>query len=164
MWLSSLISGIVFIALRTCFKPQIKLDIIPERKQVPNVDTIITIKTTMDFFTVCFVPLLLVIYLCVPPNLAKHSIFFAEVYVIGISSFLSTIFSILVIFLDYTKGSALKKKIAPILIKVLCHFIFLIIPLINIAVFVYCMVFIDTPMHDNPLTNFVVFYSILCIG
>lgn len=50
VFLGTLGSNVVFIALRTCFHHKIQLDVIPERKQLPGVDTIIAIQEVSNAF------------------------------------------------------------------------------------------------------------------
>lgn len=51
-----LISNIVFIAIRSCVRHKLQLDLIDEKKQLPNVDTIIAISEVANAFNAQFVP------------------------------------------------------------------------------------------------------------
>ena len=60
-----LISNIVFIAIRSCVRHKLQLDLIDEKKQLPNVDTIIAISEVANAFNAQFVPLAVNNYLSV---------------------------------------------------------------------------------------------------
>ncbi len=44
VFISTLVSNVVFIMLRSCIRNMLQLDMIDEKRQLPNVDTIISIS------------------------------------------------------------------------------------------------------------------------
>jgi hypothetical protein len=50
VFLGTLISNSLFIAIRTLFRHKIQLDSIPLKKQIPNIDTIIAIVEVSNAF------------------------------------------------------------------------------------------------------------------
>ncbi len=44
VFISTLVSNVVFIMIRSCIRNKLQLDMIDEKRQLPNVDTIISIS------------------------------------------------------------------------------------------------------------------------
>ena len=51
VFLGSIFSNIVFIVLRTLCHSKIQLDNIPQRKQLPDIDTVLAISEVANAFT-----------------------------------------------------------------------------------------------------------------
>lgn len=56
VFLGTLISNAVFIALRSFVRHKIQLDHIPEKKQLPNIDTILAIVEVANSFNAQIIP------------------------------------------------------------------------------------------------------------
>jgi hypothetical protein len=56
--MSTIFSNALFIALRTCFRHKIQLDEVPEKKQLPNMDTIVAIVEVSNAFNAQCIPFL----------------------------------------------------------------------------------------------------------
>jgi hypothetical protein len=48
--MSTLVSNVVFILIRSCIKHKLQLDAIDEKRQLPNVDTIIAVSEVANAF------------------------------------------------------------------------------------------------------------------
>ena len=58
-----LISNAFFLALRSCVRHKLQLDNIPDRKKLPNIDTVIAIKELTNAFNAQMTPLVVSIYI-----------------------------------------------------------------------------------------------------
>lgn len=56
VFLGTILANMLFIMLRTCIRHKIQLDQVPERKQLPQIDTIVAIKEVSDAFCQQVVP------------------------------------------------------------------------------------------------------------
>lgn len=63
VFLGTLLSNALFLALRSCFRHKIQMDIIPEKKQLPNVDTIMAIVEVANAFNAQCIPLVVSAFL-----------------------------------------------------------------------------------------------------
>lgn len=62
-FLAIIISNILFLAFRSCFHHKIQLDKVPERKQLPNIDTIIAVQEVANAFNSMWVPTIISVVL-----------------------------------------------------------------------------------------------------
>lgn len=63
VFLGTIVSNMIFLLFRTFIRHKIQLDRIPERKQLPNVDTIISIMEVSNAFGAQLTPLLVSIFI-----------------------------------------------------------------------------------------------------
>lgn len=63
-----LVSNATFLAIRACVKHKLQLDDIPERKKLPNVDTIMAIQEVANAFNAQMVPFIISTFLYIVPN------------------------------------------------------------------------------------------------
>ena len=63
-----LLSNAFFLAIRSCVRHTLQLDDIPDRKKLPNVDTIIAIVEVANAFNAQMVPFLVCAFLYFAPN------------------------------------------------------------------------------------------------
>ena len=63
VFLGTILSNMIFLIFRTFIRHKIQLDTIPERKQLPNVDTIISIMDVSNAFGAQLTPLLCSIFI-----------------------------------------------------------------------------------------------------
>lgn len=68
VFLGTLLSNVVFLAMRTCCTHKIQLDEIPERKQLPGIDTIIAVQEVASAFGAQFIPLVVSLFMFLQPN------------------------------------------------------------------------------------------------
>lgn len=50
VFISTLVSNMLFIGIRSCVRHKLQLDIIDEKRQLPNVDTIIAVSEVANAF------------------------------------------------------------------------------------------------------------------
>jgi hypothetical protein len=68
VFLGTLFSNALFIALRSCFTHQIQIETVPERKQLPGIDTILAIVDVANAFNAQIIPLVVSCYIYIQPN------------------------------------------------------------------------------------------------
>jgi hypothetical protein len=69
VWFSIIFSNIAFLALRSCFKHKIDIDLLmDDRVKLPTIDTIVALTTVANTFHSDLVPGLVTSVLCYSPS------------------------------------------------------------------------------------------------
>jgi hypothetical protein len=107
------------------------LDRVPERKQLPNIDTIIAIQEVANAFNACWVPFFMSIfnYMLKYYNLDPVLVF--QLSMIMISNSISAPCITILVFIHWKKGPEWWLKISPKIYFTFLILIFMILPLIN---------------------------------
>lgn len=67
-FICTIISNVLFLALRSCIHHKIQLDKVPERKQLPAIDTIVAITEVAAAFNSVWIPFLVSMVIFLAPN------------------------------------------------------------------------------------------------
>lgn len=127
-FLSIIISNVMFLFFRTVLHHKIQLDKVPERKQLPAVDTIVAIKEVSNSFNAMFIPASMsTLLLFVNDNLIQ-SVLFPLLAAIYFSNVLGGICIFTMIFVHWKKGAPWWTRISPVLYVCLLYFSFVIMP------------------------------------
>lgn len=96
-WVSVVFSNILFLAIRSCTRHKIQLDKVPQRLQLPGVDTIVAIKDVAGDFNSHSIPLFM-----------SWAVIFDSWYypilVIRFANLISVILITILIFVSWKKG------------------------------------------------------------
>lgn len=99
-WLAILgimITNIVFLILRSCFRHKLQLDKVPAKKQIPNQDTILALKMLINIYMSFQVPCIITTYL------ARLNIHF-DFWWINLGTNLENLGILFVLFVHWRKG------------------------------------------------------------
>lgn len=128
----TLISNIIFLCIRSLVRHKIQFDVLPERKQLPTIDTIFAIIDVSNAFTGQLVPLLAGLWLNDLYNI--HSDKFSwSLALILISNVISVICITVMVFVSYKKGPKWWTKISISVFRKLVLTNYVIVPVTNIA-------------------------------
>lgn len=161
---ATLISNVVFIMVRSCVRHKIQLDQVPERKQLPNVDTIIAIKEVVDAFCAQLVPFFVSMLIFFQPNGTNTGQLFWQLELILVSNLLSVAAISFLVFVHWKKGPRWWKAISHKVFTVLLLTNYIFIPGTNILV---SFIFIFNPSVDlkqEPVESYVVFFMVICFS
>lgn len=140
VFLATLISNGLFIVLRTCMRHKIQLDQIPERKQLPGVDTIIAIQEVVNAFNAQVIPLIVSCFLFFQSNDTNSGQLFWQLELILFSNIIAAFCITFLIFVHWKKGSEMWLKISYIVFYVLLLTNYVILPMVNVLISVFFMV------------------------
>jgi hypothetical protein len=110
VFLGTILSNMIFIAIRTIVKHKIVLDHVPERKRLPNIDTILAIRDVANVFNVHMIPLCCSVFIFNEVDTEMHISF--ELQLIGASNIVSVFLALLLIFVNWKEGSHVWLKYA----------------------------------------------------
>lgn len=163
VFISTLVSNMVFIAIRTCVRHKLQLDLIDEKRQLPNVDTIIAASEVANAFNAQFVPWAVNNFLSFSPTTKdqKGDLAF-ELQTILASNYISLFAITFLIFAPWKKGPECYLKFSPVLFYSMMYLNYVILPLFNFVLFIYYTADPRFDLKAFPLESWIVFFSIIC--
>lgn len=159
-----LLSNATFLAIRSCIRHKIQLDEIPERKKLPNVDTILAIQEVANAFNAQMVPFIVSAFLYIQPNGTNGGFLFVQLTIILASNMISLFCITYLIFIPWKKGPAWYVKNSHVIVYILLMANYLVIPIGNLGI---AMFFIIDPAYDlknETVQSWVVFFNIVCVS
>jgi len=162
VFVGTLISNILFIALRTQIRHKIQLDRVPEKKQLPDIDTIIAIQEVANAFGAQMIPLVVGLYIYCQPNNTNHPPLYWELKMILFSNLLSAICITYLIFVPWKKGPAWYLKHSHKVFFVLLVTNYLVLPIINNIAFIYFIFLPTVDLKKEAIESYIVFFNVVC--
>jgi hypothetical protein len=107
-----LTSNVFFILIRSCIRHKLQLDQIDEKRQLPNVDTIIAVSEVANAFHAQFVPCFVNTFLKFTPT-GDNSGLETQLSIIFVSNYLSLLAIVFLIFVPWKKGPDIYLKVSP---------------------------------------------------
>ena len=153
----------MYLALRSCFRTQIVLDQKDEKRQLPNVDTVIASQEVVNAFNAQFVPFFVNNFFYIVPT-GNNGALQAQLTIILLSNSTSLCAIIFLIFVPWKKGPELYLKISPLIFFFMMYLNYLILPVFNIGLSIYFTVNPAYDLKQMPLESWVVFFTIVCFS
>lgn len=158
----TLIANILFLAIRCLVTHKIQFDQLPERKQLPNVDTIFAIIDVSNAFTGQVVPLFVGFWL--NRLYVIHSKAFNWALVVILFSNIISVFCITVmVFVSYKTGPEWWLKISLKVFKILVWVNYIVVPFSNLVALVVLVAIRKKEIFDDIASSWVVFWAVLCV-
>jgi hypothetical protein len=163
VFIGTLVSNMMFIAIRSCVRHKLNLNMIEERKQLPNIDTIIAISEVANAWNAQFVPWAVNNFLSFSPTTRNEKGDLAvQLQIILASNYLSLAAIGFMVFVPWKKGPEWYLKVSPYIYKTMIYLNYVILPGLNFALFLY---YTCDPRYDLkvfPLESWIVFFTIIC--
>lgn len=164
VFIGTIFSNVLFLALRSCIHHKIQLDQIPVRRQLPTIDTIIATQEASNAFGAQIIPLIVSIYMYIQPNSTESDpINFLQV-VILVSNVVSACCITFLIFVSWKKGPEWWLNISPYFFFVALVINYLIIPIMNILLSLVLICDPKVNLKNQTAESFYVFFMIICIS
>lgn len=134
----------------------------PEKKQLPNIDTIIAIQEVANAFGAQIVPLVVSTYIFLQPNETNGGVLYFQLIIIILSNFLSAICITFLIFVHWKKGPEWWLKVSDKVFFLFLMLNYLIIPFINIAITLYFIFNPTINLKQKSIESYIVFFFVIC--
>ena len=164
IFLAVILSNIFFIFIRTMITHKIQLDQVPVRKQLPDVDTIVAIKEVADEFAAQYVPFIVSIIIFFQPNGTNTGKLYWTLKMILLSNMASVFCITFLVFVSWKKGPAWWTNISHYFFFILLLLNYILIPLANIAVFVYYIFDPSIDLKAEPIESYIIFFTVICFA
>ena len=163
VFIGTLVSNVMYLALRSLFRTQIVLDQKDTKRQLPNVDTVIASQEVINAFNAQFVPFFVNNFFYIVPT-GNNGELQAQLTIILISNSVSLMAIVYLIFVPWKRGPEWYLKFSPMVFFFMMYLNYLILPIFNIALSVYFTVNPRYDLKQMPLESWVVFFTIICFS
>ena len=162
VFVGTLFSNVLFIALRTQIRHKIQLDRVPEKKQLPGIDTIVAIQEVANAFGAQIIPLVVGMYIYIQKNNTNNGVLFWELKMILFSNLISALCITYLIFVPWKKGPEWYLKHSHKVFFVLLVTNYLVLPIINNIAFIYFITDPQVDLKKESIESYIVFFNIVC--
>jgi hypothetical protein len=163
VFIGTVLSNMLFLALRTCMRHKIQLDQVPERKQLPGVDTIIAIQEVANAFNAQYVPMIVSMFLFFQPNNTNTGTLYWQLTFIAATQLVSCFCITFLIFVHWKKGPDWYLKYSHKVFFILLLLNYLILPGLNVAFFLFYIIWPGINLKQQSIESYIIFVSIVCL-
>jgi len=165
VFLGTLLSNALFIAVRSCVRHKITLVTVPERKKIPNIDTIMAIVDVTNTFNAQIIPLIVSCFLYFQRNGKNESNVSFQLTQILFSNWISAICVTFVVFVHWKKGPEwwTKNDRSYKIWRVMIFLNFFLLPSINLGITIFIFLLPNFKLIGQPISSYILFYSVVCV-
>jgi hypothetical protein len=163
VFLATLMSNVFFLLFRTCIRHKLNLSMIDERRQLPNIDTLMAVKDVANAFHAQFVPLFVNTVLMITPT-GDNSGLQDQLRIIMICNWISLACIFFLIFVPWKKGPAAYQVVSPYIFYIVMFTNYVLIPVGNIVLSAYFTLNPNYDLKQKPLESWIIFFTIVCFA